>query len=380
MAMKTRSAFTDLIAFFGALAVALAPYRRWLVLGLVLLIVLAAIFVLILFVYQVRQSEVAVVTRFGKPHKTKTTPGYDFRLPPGIDSVYKLDQRIQNFEDSLSESYTADGNNLLTSVYVGWKISDAKSFFPKFAGGSVSEAQRMLESTLRSAKSAVITHHTLSEFVNANPQDLQFDAIEQEIARDHELLGFGRYARQAKGRRDDARVHRSAAQARLLAVLHQDRVQHFRILKRLAHHRCIGDANTIIRKGHGAALLHQRQLGQFHSFATLGDSADRIDIGQPHPLRLAQDKFNLPLIIQRRLGIGHAADAGESARNGRGRPGGDVFLLFVARLAKVHVNVDQTRRDQAIGGVDHPIGLVPRRHGGDFAFFDKNIAPAFDIS
>jgi len=88
---------------------------------------------------------------------------------------------VQNFNDKFSENLTADNNNLLTSVYVGWKISDAKSFFPKFAGGSVPAAQRMLESTLRSAKSAVITHHTLSEFVNANPQDLQFDAIEKEI-------------------------------------------------------------------------------------------------------------------------------------------------------------------------------------------------------
>ncbi len=39
----------------------------------------------------------------------------------------------------------------------------------------------MLESMLRSAKSAVIGKHTLSEFVNANPQDMQFDAIENQI-------------------------------------------------------------------------------------------------------------------------------------------------------------------------------------------------------
>ncbi|MEI9866021.1 MAG: SPFH domain-containing protein [Limisphaerales bacterium] len=95
---------------------------------------------------------------------------------------YKFDQRIQNFEDKFSENLTSDQINLLTSVYVGWKISDAKTFFPKFAGGSVAAAQRMLESTLRSAKSAVITKHTLAEFVNANPKDLQFDAIENEIS------------------------------------------------------------------------------------------------------------------------------------------------------------------------------------------------------
>ena len=92
---------------------------------------LAAIFVLILFVFQVRQSEVAVVTRFGRPVRTQTEPGAFFRLPPGIESVYKLDQRIQSLEDPFTETLTADNNNLLTTVYVGWRISDAAAFFPK---------------------------------------------------------------------------------------------------------------------------------------------------------------------------------------------------------------------------------------------------------
>src|SRR6267378_6161963 len=144
--------------------------------------VLILIFALLLFVFQVRYSEVAVVTTFGKPTaKPITEPGAYFKWPWPIQKVYKFDQRVQNFNDKFSENLTADNNNLLTSVYVGWKISDAKSFFPTFAGGSVTAAQRMLESMLRSAKSAVIGKHTLSEFVNANPQDLQFDAIEKEI-------------------------------------------------------------------------------------------------------------------------------------------------------------------------------------------------------
>jgi membrane protease subunit HflC len=143
--------------------------------------VLIVIFALLLFVFQVRQSEVAVVTTFGKPVRDLTEPGAYFKWPWPIQKVYKFDQRTQNFEDKFSENLTADNITLLTSVYVGWKISDAKTFFPKFAGGSVSAAQRMLESTLRSAKSAVISQHTLAELVNADPKELQFDAIEREI-------------------------------------------------------------------------------------------------------------------------------------------------------------------------------------------------------
>jgi len=143
---------------------------------------LILIFALLLFVFQVRKSEVAVVTTFGKPTAQPITePGAYFKWPWPIQKVYKFDQRIQNFEDKYNENLTADNNNLLSSVYVGWKISDAQEFFPKFAGGSVAAAQRQLEGILRSAKSAVIGKHTLAEFVNADSQQLKFDAIEQEI-------------------------------------------------------------------------------------------------------------------------------------------------------------------------------------------------------
>ena len=142
---------------------------------------LVAVFALLLFVFQVRQSEVAVVTTFGRPTANIDQPGAYFKWPWPVQRVYKFDKRVQNFEDKFSENLTADNNNLLTSVYVGWRISDAKLFFPKFAGGSVPAAQRLLESMLRSAKSAVIGKHPLSEFVNADPQQLKFDSIEQEI-------------------------------------------------------------------------------------------------------------------------------------------------------------------------------------------------------
>ena len=168
------------------------------IIGLVLIV----IFALLLFVFQVRQSEIAVVTTFGKPTRM-AEPGPHLKWPWPIQKVYTFDQRIQNFSDKFSQTLTADNNNLIVTIYIGWKISDAKAFFPKFAGGSVSAAQQQLEGMLRSAKNAVIGKHTLSEFVNADPKELQFNAIEKEIEQavqaqlqtnsygiDLEFLGF----------------------------------------------------------------------------------------------------------------------------------------------------------------------------------------------
>ena len=146
------------------------------VIGAVLIIV----FALLLFVFQVRQSEIAVVTTFGKPVQNITEPGAYFKWPWPVQNVYKFDKRIQNFDDKFNESLTADSKNLIVTIYTGWEISDAKEFYPKFLG-SVPAAQRALESMLRNAKNGVVASNSLSAFVNTDPQQLKFDQMEDEI-------------------------------------------------------------------------------------------------------------------------------------------------------------------------------------------------------
>ena len=143
--------------------------------------VLIVIFGLLLFVFQVRQTEVAVVTTFGNPTRPISEPGPYLKWPWPIQKVYSFDKRTQNFEDKPTEDITADGNNLVTMVYVGWRITDPKVFFPKFAGGSVTEAKKMIEGMVRSAKSGIVGRHPLSDFVNANVEAVKFDTIEAEM-------------------------------------------------------------------------------------------------------------------------------------------------------------------------------------------------------
>ncbi len=150
-------------------------------LTLIVAAVLLVIFALLLFTYQVRQSEVVVVSTFLKPTDTITNAGLYVKWPWPVQSINRFDQRTQTFEDKFSENLTADNTMLLTSVFVGWKISDAKAFFPKFPGGSALAAQRQLENIIRSAKAAVIGKHDLSDFVNSDASQLKFGKIEKEI-------------------------------------------------------------------------------------------------------------------------------------------------------------------------------------------------------
>ena len=79
---------------------------------------------MMLFVFQVRKSEVAVITLFGKVDHVNDKPGPGFRLPWPIETVYKLDQRIQNFEGKYDPITLPDQNIIMLLTYVGWQIED----------------------------------------------------------------------------------------------------------------------------------------------------------------------------------------------------------------------------------------------------------------
>lgn len=146
--------------------------------GLVLLV----IFGLLLFVFQVRKSQVAVVKTFGKATRTVTEPGAYIKLPWPIQNVVYLDQRIQNFEDRFEEVLTPDGYNLLVSVYVGWRISDPAQFFPKFPSGTAAEAEKqVLDGIVRDAKLAIVGQHPFADFISADTAKLKFADIEKEM-------------------------------------------------------------------------------------------------------------------------------------------------------------------------------------------------------
>jgi modulator of FtsH protease HflC len=142
---------------------------------------LIIVFALLLFTFQVRTTQVAVVTTFGKPSgEGLTNAGFYWKAPWPIQKVYYFDKRVQNYEDKFTEDYTADKSTLLTSVYVGWRITDPRTFFPKFAGGSVAEAEKVLGGLVRSAKTATVGKHALTDFVSVNG-GTNFIAIENEM-------------------------------------------------------------------------------------------------------------------------------------------------------------------------------------------------------
>jgi membrane protease subunit HflC len=143
--------------------------------------VLLVIFVLLLFTFQVPQSQVVVVSTFLKPTDTITNAGLYVKWPWPVQSLTRFDQRVQISEDKFSETYLADHSILLANLFVGWRISDGRQFMNVFKNGSTASAQQQLEQILRSAKLAVFAHYGLSDFVNSDATQLKFNEVEKDI-------------------------------------------------------------------------------------------------------------------------------------------------------------------------------------------------------
>ena len=150
-----------------------------LVIGLLLIL----IFGFLLFSFQVRTTEVAVVTTFGKPTRPITEPGIYAQAPWPIQKVWTFDQRVQNFEDRLTAGLTSDNFSLLTSVYVGWKVSNPTNFFPRFAGSAnpIGSAETLLDQWLGNVMIAVVGKHPLADFLSTSDNGAAFVGIENEI-------------------------------------------------------------------------------------------------------------------------------------------------------------------------------------------------------
>ncbi len=143
--------------------------------GLLLLIFLALIFC-----FQVRSTEVAVVTTFGRWSRTEILPGLYFRLPQPFQKVYKFDQRIQTFDRKYEQNVTRDKKTPVISVFVGWRIADGRAFL-ELHNGDLAKAELALESIVRDAKNSVIGRHDFSELVSPDPAKVKFDQIESEM-------------------------------------------------------------------------------------------------------------------------------------------------------------------------------------------------------
>ena len=147
-------------------------------------VIVAAIFLIAIFSYQVAVTEKAVVMTFGKITGV-TGPGLHFRLPKPAQTIVAYDVRLRCFDGNigkLEETMTNDGKNLVVGIYVLYRIEDLDKFHR--SAGDVAFAEERLGSIMRTAKNGIIGKYRFDEFVNTDPKKIRIAEIEDAILKE----------------------------------------------------------------------------------------------------------------------------------------------------------------------------------------------------
>ena len=149
-----------------------APKNRNLIVGIVLV---AVIFVATLMVYTVDVTEYAVVTQFGDPVAVYDNPGLKVKLPDPIQSVQRVDKRLQVYQTTSIELLTLDKKSISLDYYGTWKIVDPVLYLKTVKNQSGAEA-RLLD-VLSSSLGVQLGKYNLDQLVNTDDEMLRLDQM-----------------------------------------------------------------------------------------------------------------------------------------------------------------------------------------------------------
>ena len=98
-----------------------------------------------------------------------------------------------------------------------------------------------------------------------------------------------------------------------------------------------------VGEAHGAGLAKQGHFRQLLAGAALGDRAIGVDLDPLLLARAPRDELDHRRIVDRRLGVGQAGEAGHAARRRRLGAALEGLLVLGAGLAEQDAHVDQPR-------------------------------------
>jgi membrane protease subunit HflC len=134
--------------------------------------------------YTVDAAEFVYVTRFGAPvalHDGGTDAGLHLKAPWPVDSVLRIDRRVQSFDLPAVESLTRDpdgavGKTLAVDAFITWSVPDANSA-DRFvrAVRTPEQARKILAPLINGRLAAVVSTMPLEDLVRPVDSRAAFD-------------------------------------------------------------------------------------------------------------------------------------------------------------------------------------------------------------
>ena len=159
---------------------------------LIIATLVAALFVLPSCMFIVHQSEVGIVTRFGKPRAELAEPGLHFKLPWPVDRALRVDRRLLVFDNEPAEMLTQDKRNVLIDSFILWRIADPLKFVQTLR--TRPEAEARLLDLAASELGAAVGNEPMAHLINVDPALVKIRDIAARAAQAVQatsLDGFG---------------------------------------------------------------------------------------------------------------------------------------------------------------------------------------------
>jgi membrane protease subunit HflC len=144
--------------------------------------------------YTVDQSEFGYITRFGDPivtHDGKDAAGLHVKMPWPVDSVQRIDRRLQVFDLPPTEALTRDrqgrtvDKTIAVDAFVCWRVPDAAAA-DRFIRtvGTPEQARRLLTPRLTGRLAAVISNLPLEDVIqvaDAGTVDARSERLRRQV-------------------------------------------------------------------------------------------------------------------------------------------------------------------------------------------------------
>jgi membrane protease subunit HflC len=151
--------------------------------------IVAALVLLYLTFFAVRETEFVLVTQFGRPVRTVTEAGLQVKWP--FQTAVYFDRRLRTYNPRPSEFLTRDKKNVVIENYVVWKIQDPDRFVQTV--GDATAAEMRLHDIIWSGLSAALGTHDLDSLVGTDPGKVQTSAMLDNLAGDTDRAALQQY-------------------------------------------------------------------------------------------------------------------------------------------------------------------------------------------
>ncbi|MFH1861969.1 MAG: protease modulator HflC [bacterium] len=146
---------------------------RYLLLGIVIFFVVSSIF------YQIHETQIGVITQFGKPIRIVNQSGLHVKWLYPFQRIHKFDRRLLTFDPPSAEFLTKDKKNLNVDAFMLWEIKDPVRFFVSV--GNRVNAETRLADLLYSAVGTKIGQEPFSTLISYIPGEMNLAAVCQTI-------------------------------------------------------------------------------------------------------------------------------------------------------------------------------------------------------